>query len=89
MFQYYVSGDLICVTWYYRETFISMQLTCYSFKVGFEKLGLRELFAIHIFLNAQVTKTKWYTRKDTIFWHSFQYPFTWCDPFCWELTLKK
>ena len=48
MFQYYVSDDLICVTWYYRETFISMRLTCCSFKVGCEILELHELFAIAI-----------------------------------------
>ena len=29
-------------------------------------------------------QTKWYTRKDTIFWNSFWYPFTWCGPFCCE-----
>ena len=29
-------------------------------------------------------QTKCYTRKDTIFWHSFPYPFTWCAPFCCE-----
>ena len=49
MFQYYVSDDdLIFVTWYYRETFISMRLTCCSFKVGCEILALHELFAITI-----------------------------------------
>ena len=34
-------------------------------------------------------QTKWYTRKDTIFWHSFSCPFTWWDPFCSECWLWK
>ena len=29
-------------------------------------------------------ETKWYTREDTIFWHGFPYPFTWCVLFCCE-----
>ena len=36
--------------------------------------------ANHIFQNAQVTSNKMVHKKDTNFWHSFPYPFTWCDP---------
>ena len=36
------------------------------------------------FKAAKWPQTKWYTRKDTIFWHIFPYPFTWCAPFCCE-----
>ena len=28
-------------------------------------------------------------KKDAIFWHSLQYPFTWCGPFCCKCWLKK
>ena len=62
--------------------------TCGGFWEGFNSAITRNKnLSQYLFTSFKTPKwlqTKWYTSKDTILWHSFPYPFTWCALICCE-----